>query len=116
MKKIITLFAGLLIVAAAHAQTSKELLGKWKLIKQTQNGEVKTPKDTYQVFMEDGKFQGINGDNTRSGKWKLSDDNRELTIKISIISIKFTVDFFDATKRTISSDKTGTLEYEKVQD
>jgi heat shock protein HslJ len=112
--KIYLFLLACLIGFATHAQTSKELIGKWKLIKQTQNGEVKTPRDTYQVFMEGGKFQGINGDNSRTGKWTLSDDNKELTIRISIVSIKFTVDFFDEKKRIISSDKTGTLEYEKV--
>lgn len=99
----------------SQAQTSKELIGKWKLIKETVNGVVKTPKDVYQVFMEGGKFNGINGSNSRTGKWKLSEDNQKLTIKISIISIAFTVDYFDAKKRVISSDKTGTLEYEKVE-
>lgn len=99
----------------SNAQTSKELIGKWKLVKETKDGMVTTPTDVYQVFMEDGIFQGINGSNSRKGKWKLSDDNKELTIKISIISIKFSVDYFDAKKRTISSDKTGKLEYVKVE-
>jgi hypothetical protein len=66
--------------------------------------------------MEGGKFQGIKVDNSRNGKWKLSADNKELTVRISIISVMFTVDYFDAKKRIISSDKTGTLEYEKVQE
>jgi hypothetical protein len=100
----------------SSAQTSKELIGKWKLIKQTQNGVEKTPKDTYQVFMEDGVFKGINGDNSRKGKWKLSEDNKKLTVKISIVSVTFNVDYFDAKKRIISSDQTGTLEYEKVEE
>ena len=112
-----TLITTLLCLAAfvSQAQTSKELIGKWKLVKETVNGVVKTPAETYQVFMEDGVFNGINGSNSRKGKWKLSDDNKKLTIKISIISIPFTVDYFDAKKRIISSDKTGTLEYEKVE-
>lgn len=114
--KLSILFLVFFAAFTANAQTSKELIGKWKLVKLTKDGEVKTPKDTYQVFIEGGKFQGINGENSRNGKWKLSSDNKELTIKISIISVKFTVDYFDAKKRIISSDKTGTLEYEKVQD
>ncbi|WP_316825131.1 lipocalin-like domain-containing protein [Pedobacter miscanthi] len=98
----------------SYAQTSKELIGKWKLVSETKDGVVKTPKDTYQVFVEGGEFKGINGDNSRKGKWKLSDDNKKLTIKISIISLTFTVDYFDSKKRIISNDKTGSLEYEKV--
>lgn len=50
---------------ATKAQTSKELIGKWKLVKETKNGIVSEPKETYQVFMEDGVFQGINGDKSR---------------------------------------------------
>ncbi|MFU1855697.1 lipocalin-like domain-containing protein [Sphingobacterium sp. NGMCC 1.201703] len=105
----------LLCTFAGYSQTAKELIGKWKLVKQTNvNGQVTTPKDTYQVFMEDGKFQGIHNGDSRNGKWKLSEDNKTLTIKVSIISIKFKVESFDDKKRVISSDKTGILEYEKV--
>ncbi len=96
------------------AQTAKELIGKWKLVKETKNGVVSEPKETYQVFMEDGVFQGISGDKSRKGKWTLSADNKELTIKISIISLKFDVEYFDANKRIITNDKTGKLEYQKV--
>ncbi|WP_293907174.1 MULTISPECIES: hypothetical protein [unclassified Sphingobacterium] len=66
--------------------------------------------------MLEGKFQGIHNGDSRNGKWKLSDDNKTLTIKISIISIKFKIESFDEKKRVISSDKTGTLEYEKVEE
>lgn len=100
----------------SYSQTSKELIGKWKLVKQTKDGKVTTPEETYQIFMDGGTFQGISGKNSRKGKWKLSDDNKVLTVKISIISITFKVDQFDAKKRIISSDKTGTLEYEKISD
>jgi hypothetical protein len=114
MKFVITF---LFCVAAfvCQAQTSKELIGKWKLVKQTKDGAVTTPTDVYQVFQDGGVFQGINGSSSRKGKWKLSDDNKTLTVKISIISIAFTVDYFDSKKRTISNDKTGTLEYQKVE-
>ncbi len=114
MKFVITL----LLCAAAfvsQAQTSKELIGKWKLVKQTKDGVVTTPTDVYQVFEDGGVFQGINGSSSRKGKWKLSADNKKLTVKISIISIAFKVAYFDSKKRTISSDQTGTLEYEKVE-
>src|ERR1700754_4924325 len=108
----------LLILAgySVSAQTSKELIGKWKLVKQTtKNGADKEIKeDTYQVFLEGGVFQGIVGKTTRKGKWKLSDDNKTLTVKISIVSVVFTVEYFDAKKRIISADALGTLEYEKV--
>lgn len=104
-----------LVSLATKAQTSKELIGKWKLVKETKDGIVREPKDTYQVFLEGGVFEGINGDKSRKGKWKLSEDNTRLTIKISIISLTFKVEFFDEKKRIISNDKTGTLEYEKVQ-
>lgn len=115
MKLLITLFF-CLVGLASNAQTSKELIGKWKLVKETKDGIVKTPKDTYQIFMEDGVFKGVNGEKSRKGKWDLSDDNKALTIKISIISLTFSVDYFDAKKRIITNDKTGTLEYEKVED
>jgi heat shock protein HslJ len=116
MKLFIAVLSFCMISLVSTAQTSKELIGKWKLVKQTQDGVVKTPKDTYQVFMEGGVFKGIAGDNSRKGKWKLSDDNKELKIKISIISFTFSVDYFDAKKRVITNDKTGTLEYEKVEE
>lgn len=114
--KVLATFILVLCFFSGYSQTAKELIGKWKLIKQTNvDGVVSTPKDTYQEFMEDGKFQGIHNGDSRNGKWKLSEDNKTLTIKISIISIKFKVESFDDKKRIISSDKTGILEYEKVQ-
>lgn len=113
--KLLLLLSFCLISLASSAQTSKELIGKWKLVKETKDGVVKEPKDTYQIFMEGGKFKGVNGDKSRNGKWALSDDNKALTIKISIISLTFSVDYFDAKKRTITNEKTGTLEYEKVE-
>ena len=104
-----------LLTLALHAQTSKELIGKWKLVKETKNGkEQEIKEDTYQVFKEGGEFQGIVGKKTRKGKWVLSADNKELTVKISIVSVPFKVEYFDAQRRVISSDATGTLEYEKV--
>lgn len=114
MKLLITL-SFCLISLVSSAQTSKELIGKWKLVKETKDGVVKEPKDTYQIFMEDGVFKGVNGDKSRKGKWELSEDNKALTIKISIISLTFSVAYFDAKKRIITNDKTGTLEYEKVE-
>jgi hypothetical protein len=104
-----------------HAQTSKELLGKWKLVKWTQNGQ---PKDiasafktdeVYQLFLPNGEFQSLVGSDVHKSKWKLSKDNLELTIiSTLIIPIKFHIDYFDSQKRTITSDQMGTLEYEKV--
>ncbi|WP_268845983.1 lipocalin-like domain-containing protein [Flavobacterium aestivum] len=112
--KLFTLTFLCFIGLTCNAQTQKELIGKWKLVQQTKDGVVTTPKDTYQMFMENGKFQGINGDKSREGKWKLSDDNTKLTIMISIISVNFDIVYFDANKRTINSPQTGKLEYEKV--
>lgn len=116
-KKMKRLSLLLLLIGAGlalKAQTAKELIGKWKLVKETKGGVVTQPENTYQVFEENGVFQGINGDKSRKGKWKLSADNKYLTIKISIVSLEFEVEYFDAKKRVISNDKTGTLEYEKV--
>jgi len=110
---IISLFC--LISTFTQAQTAKELIGKWKLIKSTKDGIVTTPTETFQVFEENGVFNGINGKNSRKGKWKLTDDNSKLTIKVSIISITFNIDYFDSKKRIITSDKTGKLEYEKIE-
>lgn len=114
--RIVLLFIFCAVAFTSHAQTSKELIGKWKLVKQTKDGVVKTPDETYQIFKEGGDFTGMTEGKSRNGKWKLSDDNKQLKISISIVSIKFSVDYFDAKKRTISSSQTGTLEYEKVEE
>lgn len=120
MKKIITV--SLLSIAGffANAQTSKELAGKWQLVKLTKNGSEKVIKDVFksdqvfQNFEEDGKFQGIVGDKSAKGKWKLSKNNDQLTITVDLIPAKFTIDYFDAEKRIITNDQLGTLEYKKV--
>lgn len=115
------LLACCFITFSLQAQTAKELIGKWKLVKFTNTkGETKSIKEeykteeVYQVFKEDNKFEGIVGDKNKNGKWSLSKDNKELTVKVSIVSIKFKVVYADAEKRTISSDMIGTLDYVKV--
>ena len=107
-------------VLQAKAQTEKELIGKWKLVKLSKNGEEKSIQETYktdqvyQVFEEDHGFVGIVGEKTGKGKWSLTDNNQTLEVKIGITKVRFKVDHFDEKKRIISSDKTGTLEYTKV--
>jgi len=115
MKKYLILLFLLFAGIATQAQTSKELIGKWKLVKQTKNGVESTPIETYQVFREDGSFLGINGDKSREGRWNLSKDNSKLTVKISVISVKFDILFFDSKRRVIEAPEVGTLEYEKVE-
>ncbi|MEJ1238065.1 glycoside hydrolase family 43 C-terminal domain-containing protein [Chryseolinea sp. T2] len=102
------------IAISAQAQTANELIGKWKLVKQTKKGVVKEPENTYQIFREGGQFEGIAEGKTGKGKWTLSEDNKELKVKIGIATAKFKVEYFDAQKRVISNDQLGTLEYEKV--
>ncbi|PZX48704.1 lipocalin-like domain-containing protein [Algoriphagus chordae] len=101
---------------SVQAQTSKELVGKWKLVKETMDGKVTTPEDTYQVFKANGSFEGITPRDSMKAKWKLSDDGKKLTVKMKYGSVDFTVDYFDAKKRVITSKQTGTLEYVKVDD
>lgn len=120
MKKIV-LFVICIISLSASAQSSKELIGKWKLVKWTHHGKEKDiasvfkTTEVYQVFLDNGKFQSLVGDEIHKSKWKLSSDNTELTIISSlIIPIKFHIDYFDASKRVITSEQMGTFEYEKV--
>jgi len=120
MKKITLLFI-LLVGITGTAQTSKELLGKWQLIKWTQhNGKEKDIQSffktdqVYQVFLEDGEFQSINGEEIHKGKWKLSKDNAELTITSTILPVKFKIDVFDSEKRIMTYEQLGTFEYKKV--
>ncbi len=100
----------------AYSQTSKELIGKWKLVKETKDGVVKTPEDTYQVFLDGGRFLRLYGEKSNEGKWNLSSDNKKLTIDMSYLSQTFKIDHFDAKKRVITNEKTGTLEFIKIDD
>lgn len=120
MKKLI-IAAAFLASFTGNAQTSKELLGKWQLVKWVQHGKekdiaskFKTDK-VFQVFLENGEFQSLIGDEVHKSKWKLSNDNKELTITSTlIVPVKFHIDYFDAKKRTVTSDVIGTLDYQKV--
>jgi len=120
MKKLV-LFLILIVGFSVNAQTSKELIGKWQLVKWVQNG---TEKDiasyfktdqVFQVFLENGEFNSLNGAEIHKGKWKLSKDNSELTITSTIIPVKFRVDYFDASKRVMTYEQLGTFEYKKVE-
>ena len=121
MKRLFIMTA-LIASLSGYAQTSKELLGKWQLVKLTQHGQEKEiasifkTDQVFQVFHEKGEFISIVGDETHKSKWKLSKDNTELTITSTlIIPIKFHIDYFDAQKRIITSDLIGTLEYKKIE-
>ncbi len=121
MKNLLLLFV-LCIGFTVNAQTSKELIGKWKLVKWTHHGKEKDiasvfkTDQVFQLFLENGEFQSLVGDEVHKSKWKLNKDNSELTIiSTLIIPIKFHIDYFDAQKRVITSDQLGTLEYQKIE-
>ena len=119
MKKIIA-FVFLALGFSMNGQTSKELLGKWQLVKWVQNGKEKDinayfkTDQVFQVFLDGGHFESVNGDEVHKAKWKLSKDNSELTITSAIIPVKFHIDFFDAEKRVMTYEQLGTFEYKKV--
>lgn len=119
MKKLFLLLV-LVIGFSLKAQTSKELMGKWQLVKWVQHGKEKDiasyfkTDEVYQVFMENGEFNSINGEDIHKGKWKLTKDNSELTITSTIIPVKFHVDYFDSTKRIMTYEQLGTFEYKKI--
>ena len=122
MKTLLTLLFACLTISM-QAQTSKELLGKWKLVKFTQHGKERDIASTFksdqvfQVFLPNGKFESIVGGEIHKSRWKLSKDNSELTIiSTLILPIKFHIDYFDSKKRIITSDILGTLEYQKVEE
>lgn len=120
MKRIVLLFMMLLAVGTVNAQTSKELVGKWQLVKWTHNDKEKDIKDyyktdqVYQIFMPDGKFESHIGDEVHNGKWNLSKDNKELVIKNALIPVKFQIDYFTADKRIITYPQLGSFEYKKI--
>lgn len=120
MKKLFLLLV-CFIGFSANAQTSKELIGKWKLVSWTHNGKPKDIASTFksdqvfQVFLANGEFQSLVGNEVHKSKWKLSKDNSELTIvSMLVVPIKFHIDYFDSQKRIITSEQMGTLEYVKV--
>ena len=120
MKKVFLSLA-CLIGFLANAQTSKELLGKWQLVKWTKHGKEKSIQKTFktdqvfQLFLENGEFQSLVGDEVHKSKWKLSKDNTDLTITSTLIlPVKFHIDYFDSQKRIMTSEEVGTFEYKKV--
>lgn len=106
----------------ANAQTAKELIGKWQLVRFTHNGQEKDIKDffktdqVYQVFYEDGKFESLVGDEVHKGKWKMSKDNQHLTLTTTLIPIKLHIDLFQDGRRITSYESLWTFEHKKVAD
>lgn len=109
-----------LIGLSSNAQTSKELIGKWQLVKWVQNDKEKDiasyfkTDQVFQVFQEGNEFHSLIGEETHKGKWKLSKDNSELTINAGLLPVKFKIDYFDANKRVVSTLQLGSFEYKKV--
>lgn len=120
MKKVILIFI-CLIGLSVSAQTQKELVGKWMLVKWTKNGRTQNIKEYFktssvlQVFQENGDFESRIGSESTYSKWKLSKNDSELTIVDDRVSITSSIDYFDAKKRVITS-KLGTFEYKKIPD
>jgi len=121
MKKL--LFAIVFLFGlSASAQTSKELIGKWQLVKWTKNGKEKNIQErfktdqVFQVFKENGDFESVIGEESHKAKWKLSKDNTHLTIISVILPVEFTINFFDIQKRVITNPQVGTFEYKKVSE
>lgn len=120
MKKSIFFLLFVFALTNMNAQTSTELIGKWQLIKWTKNGVEKNINDyfktdqVYQVFKEDSKFESLVGTETHHGKWKISKDNKELTITSTLIPVKFQIDYFDKQKRVVTYEQLGTFEYKKI--
>lgn len=121
MKKLFFVIA-FLIGLSASAQTSKELIGKWQLVKWTKNGKEKDIQkrfktdQVFQVFKENGDFESLVGEESHKAKWKLSKDNSQLTIISVILPIEFRIDSFDSEKRVITNAQVGTFEYKKVSE
>ncbi|WP_433836392.1 hypothetical protein [Flavobacterium anhuiense] len=121
MKKLLLAFV-FLIGLSASAQTSKELIGKWQLVKWTKNGKEKNIQErfktdqVFQVFKENGDFESVIGEESHKAKWKLSKNNSKLTIISVILPVEFTIDSFDSQKRVITNAQVGTFEYKKVSD
>lgn len=118
--KNILLLSFLLLGLLSYSQTTTDLLGKWKLIKWTENEKEKDLKayfktdQVYQIFSENGVFESIIGNETHKGKWKLSKDLKTLTITTTLIPVKFEILFFDAQKRIMHYETLGTFEYLKI--
>ncbi|MFC0779845.1 hypothetical protein [Flavobacterium sp. HJSW_4] len=121
MKKL--LFAIVFLFGlSASAQTSKELIGKWQLVKWTKNGKEKSiekrfkTNQVFQVFKENGDFESVIGEESHKAKWKLSKDNTHLTIISVILPVEFTINSFDSQNRVITNPQVGTFEYKKITD
>lgn len=121
--KYLLLFTFILISLHIQSQTEKELIGKWKLVKfSNENGKEKDIKKVYktdevfQVFHEDHKFTSIIGDKEFTGSWKLTFKNKILDIKVDVGSARFKVVYADELKRVISTLTVGTFEYVKVEE
>ncbi|SNR62314.1 hypothetical protein [Flavobacterium sp. ov086] len=118
MKKVILIFI-CLIGLSVSAQTQKELVGKWMLVKWTKNGRTQNIKEYFkttqvlQIFEENGDFENRIGSDSQYSKWKLSKNDSELIIADDRVSITSSIDYFDAKKRVITSEL-GTFEYKKI--
>ncbi|WP_162633096.1 lipocalin-like domain-containing protein [Echinicola strongylocentroti] len=104
-----------------QAQSADQLIGKWKLVKWTKKGKEQNihskfkTDEVYQVFKEGNDFVSIIGSKETKGSWKLSDNNKKLTVKVMMMKVNFVIEYMDDKKRIISNKKQGALEYERVE-
>lgn len=122
IKEVLFIFLALFCTVTTKAQTARELLGKWQLIKWVKNGKVKDIKSyfktdqVYQVFNDNGTFESLVGGDTHNGKWHFSNDSTQLTLTTTIIPVKFKIDYFDKDKRIMTYNDLGTFTYIKVRE
>jgi len=120
MKNILLAAIVLFAAISVNAQTSKELMGEWKLVSYKNSEgvdkDLKTLSETgelYQIFENDNKFKSKVDNKISKGTWELSGDNKALIIHYGTAKANFEVVYFDESKRIISS-KYGTFEYRKI--
>lgn len=116
MKKSILMLLVLFTFNAISAQeTSKNLLGKWKLETVSVSGETHPALDVfgtsevYQIYKAKNIFNSFMGDQSRNGKWKLSKDEKTIFITGEGEKATFVIISMDKNKMTLELDEEGEL-------
>lgn len=120
MKKFILLVVFAFMGTIASAQTSKDIVGKWRLVsgKDTAGKEIDVKAmhksdNVFNVFKDGGTYMHVSGSKVDTGTWTLDAAKKEITVSVNGKTNMWKVDAFSKDAVTVTGSP-GTMNFIRI--